>query len=167
MKRPRIITVVICLLLLLGVAAVIHTPRCVPFSQCSDLYKKYAKADGIDATFIKDFSINDTLNLDVTVLKATDSNGWKMLLSDFNIPNLPPIFKQRIDNGEDVIITKFIVDSSNIQCPTIEKKTTAMIAQSFLHNTFTIFHITEEPQTIAVMQYNYPSLKIDQQPKIQ
>ena len=87
MKKPQAITILLCLLLLGGGALVVYCPRTVPYAQCSDLYKRYAAVDDIDATFIKDFKVNDTLFVDVTLLEAKDSAGWERLLNDFHLVN--------------------------------------------------------------------------------
>ncbi len=85
MKRSWLITILFCLLLLGGGGVVLLLPQVVPFSQCSDVYKRYAKMDGVDATFIKDYKINDTVFVDATLLESTDSNVWEVLCKDFDI----------------------------------------------------------------------------------
>ena len=85
MKRSWLITILFCLLLLGGGGAVLLLPQVVPFDQCSDLYKQYVAVEGINATYIKDYKVNDTVFVDVTLLEATDSM-WHTLMKDFNIP---------------------------------------------------------------------------------
>ena len=94
MKRSRILTLLLCLLLLGAGAAVILTPRTVPYEQCSDIYRKYAEMDGIEASFIKDYRINDTAFIDATVLEATTDSAWAVLQKDFNIPIIPKKHKE-------------------------------------------------------------------------
>ena len=86
MKRSWIITILFCLLLLGVGVTVILLPQTVPYSQCSEVYQRYASVDGIDATFIRDYQVNDTLAIDATLLHATDSASWERLLNDFNLP---------------------------------------------------------------------------------
>ena len=88
MKRSWLITLLFCLLLLGVGATVILMPQRVPYSQCSEIYRRYAAVDGIDATFIRDYPVNDTLLLDVTLLHAKDSAGWERLLNDFHLENV-------------------------------------------------------------------------------
>ena len=73
------------------------------YSQCSELYRHYAAVDGIDATFIRDYPVNDTLLLDVTLLQAKDSADWERLVEDFGltesvrvIPDKPSIIVRRV-----------------------------------------------------------------------
>lgn len=89
MKRSWLITILVCLLLLAGGWIVVSLPNVVPKDNCSDLYRQYAGAEGIKATFVKDYRVNDSLTLDVTILEARDSAGWAGLLKDFDITPLP------------------------------------------------------------------------------
>ena len=82
MKRSWLITILICLLLLCGGGAVLLLPQVVPFDQCSDVYKRYADMDGVDATFIKDYKVNDSIRVNVTLLQATDSVSWNIIAKD-------------------------------------------------------------------------------------
>lgn len=89
MKRSWLITILVCLLLLAGGWIVVSLPNVVPKDNCSDLYRQYAGAEGIKATFVKDYRVNDSITLDVTILEARDSAGWAGLLKDFDITPLP------------------------------------------------------------------------------
>lgn len=82
-------TLTLCLLIVLGALAVKLWPRTVPFEQCSEVYKKYAGADGVDATFLKDFRVNDSVAVDVVLLEARTDSAWGMLLQEFNITPPP------------------------------------------------------------------------------
>ena len=94
MKRSWLITILICLLLLCGGGAVLLLPQVVPFDQCSDVYKRYADMDGVDATFIKDYKINDTVFLDITLLETSDSVSWENLCKDFGIASFAQYDKE-------------------------------------------------------------------------
>ena len=80
--------VIFCLAALLCVAAVVvwkYRATIFRNGDVSELYMRYKDTPGVDATFIKDFHVNDTVYVDVTLLQATDSAGWEMLISDFMI----------------------------------------------------------------------------------
>ena len=61
-------------------------PRTVPDSKCSELYRRYSDVPGIEATYVKDYPVNDTLSIGVTILQATDSTGWGRLQKGFSVP---------------------------------------------------------------------------------
>lgn len=149
-------TLTVSLLILVGATAVKLWPRTVPFSQCSEVYQKYAGNPDIDASFIKDFRINDTLAVDVTVLKAKDSSGWETMLADFDIRTPPPNFMQRISNGEDIISCKFILDNDTTHISSSGTRTNAIIAISRIKHTLTFFNITQKSHKQAILQYNFP-----------
>lgn len=88
MKTNRLLHAA-CIILLLAVVASLaynHNLWNIRGVEPSELYLRYEHADGIKASFIKDYRINDTLTLDVTLLQATDSAGWQQLIEDFEIP---------------------------------------------------------------------------------
>jgi hypothetical protein len=78
-------------------------PQVVPMDKCSDLYKRYANIDGIEATFIKDYRVNDSVTVDVTLLEATTDSAWEVLLKDFNITPPPPEAIGLIDMDKPLI----------------------------------------------------------------
>lgn len=145
MKRSWLITILFCLLLLGGGGAVLLLPQVVPFSQCSDVYKRYAKMDGVDATFIKDYKVNDTVFVDVTLLEAIDSTGWDILKKDFEVPNLPLELQQLVDSGKDLVFTKMIS----------EPAASHLLAISYLTKTLTVFHIENDAEKHAVKYHNF------------
>ena len=91
MKKSWFITILYCLLLLGGGGAVLLIPRVVPFDQCSDVYKRYADMDGVDATFIKDYKVNDTVVVSTTLLQTNDTFIWEKMCEDMHIPSITKI----------------------------------------------------------------------------
>lgn len=151
MKKSWPITILICLLLLGGGAVVIFWPRTVPFEQCSEIYQKYANVEKVKASFIKDFKVNDTVFVDVTLLEAIDSTGWDILKTDFKVPPPPLELQPLIDNGEDLLFTKHI--------PKYIANTSAfpydLLVISHLTHTLTVIHINSEIEKYAVLNHNY------------
>ena len=85
-KRTRILLTVLVCSFLVGVALVYrYMQYVVPYWQCSEVYKRYHKVEGVQATYIKNYPVNDTLTIGVTLLEATDSAGWEYLKQAFAI----------------------------------------------------------------------------------
>ena len=141
MKRSWLITVIVCLLLLGGGAVILLTPQVVPYSQCSDVYKRYAEVEGVDATFIKDYKVNDTLRVDVTVLQATDSAGWERLRDDFGLQPPPPDIQAKMEQGKDLVSLKKVSE-------------TEVAAYSRLKRSVSIFHVRNGEEKHAIMYHN-------------
>ena len=111
MKRTDYITLLICLLAVGVALVVVRCPRTVPWEQCSEVYKKYSQMDGINAAYIKDYRINDTLTVAVTLLEATTDSGWAMLQEDFGLPVIPKEYEERfVGDSNRVSIKKFPKD---------------------------------------------------------
>ena len=85
MKKTWIITVAFCILLVASGWHALRWPRTVPLSQCSEVYRKYVDIEGLSVSFLKDFRINDSVFVDVTLLKADESAAWDRLKKDFGI----------------------------------------------------------------------------------
>jgi len=149
------LTFIVSLAMVLLALAVRLWPRTVPYAQCSDLYKRYAAVDDIDATFIKDFQVNDTLFVDVTLLEAKDSAGWDMLKRDFGIHDLPPAFQQLVDEGHDLVSTKKIPRQQNLSQQDTNGITYDVAAISRLMHAVSIFHTKDFDERRAVMEHNY------------
>ena len=157
MKKSWPITIRVCLLILGGGALILGWPRTVPFEQCSEIYQKYANEEDIKASFIKDFKVNDTVFVDVTLLEAIDSTGWDILKKDFEVDSLPPELQQLVDNGEDLVFTKSRPKSE------IDKSDfpNDLLAISHLSHTLTVFHIKSDIEKHAVYNHNYKEEKFN------
>ncbi len=89
-KRTRILlTVLICSILVGGALVYRYMQYVVPYWQCSEVYKRYHKVEGVQATYVKNYPVNDTLTIGVTLLEATTDSGWAMLQEDFGLPVIP------------------------------------------------------------------------------
>lgn len=89
-------------ILLVEVAAItlaMRWHRIFPSHEVSELYTKYAGIEGIQASFVKDYRINDTVFVDVTCLMATTDSTWSVLQKDFAIPEVDSVLQQLIDKG--------------------------------------------------------------------
>lgn len=150
MKRSWLITIIFCLLLLGGGGAVLLLPQIVPFDQCSDVYKRYADVDGVEATFVKDYKVNDSIGVDVTLLEAKDTNVWNDLCVDFDIAprtKIPIEFRENLvaSNSFSMRMIKDSVDSDF----GVEYK--YMIIFSHSQMSMCIFHNVNDTQCDAII----------------
>ena len=155
MKKTWLFTVFICLLIIAGGGAVVLWPRTIPFDKCSESYKIYANNPSVEASFIKDFRINDTIFVDVTLLEAVDSNGWNILKHDFCLPNLELVFQQNIEIKEDMIFVR-VVNKDNY-CESVDESIPEcnILATSFTKHTLCVFNVSNLCERYAVLHYNY------------
>ncbi len=154
MKKNWYITILVSLLLLAGGWFVISWPRTVPLERCSEIYRIYADKPSIKASYIKDFPVNDTLILDVTLLQATDSNAWAMLFKDFELV-IDPALMQRINDGKDLITIKEIPKNHQPPNDSSDIYPNDMAAFSHQTRTITIFHFKTQAEKYAIIRYVY------------
>ena len=140
-------------MILLGTMWMMSFPDSEPFDRCSEEYQKYVNMDGIEASYVKDFKINDTIVLDVTVLKALDSSSFEMLVSDFKIPENPPGIKEEIENGEDLVSIMYIFKNDIPHNSAENNYNEVALVTSRLHRTLTFYHLHNESEKKPLLFY--------------
>lgn len=137
------------LLTALGVAAVAAWRYLLPERQVSDIYRRYAHSDGIAASYIHNFPVNDTLTLDVTLLEATTDSGWAVLVRDFEMDELSSLLQMLIDRGENMVFSRLIPKSR----PSASAEND-VLAYSYTTRTVSIFHLANDEEKHAVLYHN-------------
>ena len=159
MKKNKLICVVLFVTVVVAMLAWGYLARVVPYWQCSEVYKRYSRVEGVRATYVKDYRINDTLTVAVTLLEATDSAGWNYLLEQLNIsPEMQIVMKQMDVNSwqsprgkpETRAITKGDGRDTNLTENDIE-----ICACSFSRFQMCVFHTRSKNEIDAVDNYNY------------
>ena len=93
-KRFWIIVGIIAVCEVFAVYLVTRWKYLFPKYEVSEVYTRYASTPGVDASFVKDYRVNDSVFVDATLLEATTDSGWAQLLHDFN---LEPPTQEMID----------------------------------------------------------------------
>lgn len=153
-KRFWTVIAIVAVIEVLAIALVQQWRYIFPSHEVSDLYTHYEKVDGIDASFIKDFRVNDSVFIDVTLLEAKDSAGWATLMHDFAVPEPNAELQAFIDNGEDLIFSQPLTPSRypiSIPSDTILFNELAI---SYYTHTLTIFHSKNEKERHAVLLHD-------------
>ncbi len=112
MKRTNLITLLTCILIAVVAVVAIRYPRTGPYEQCSEVYKRYSRVEGVRATYVKDYRINDTLTIGVTLLEATTDSGWVTLQEDFGLPVIPKEYEERFVGDSNKVSTKIVPKES-------------------------------------------------------
>ncbi len=94
MTRRDLSLLVLCLLALLLSAAAKMAPHELPAGRCGELYQRYAGRPGIEAAYLRNYRLNDSVSVAVTLFRATDSAAWQQLCSDFAIKPIPEEYKE-------------------------------------------------------------------------
>ncbi len=112
MKKNKLICVVLFVTVVVAMLAWGYLARVVPYWQCSEVYKRYSRVEGVRATYMKDYRINDTLTIGVTLLEATTDSGWVTLQEDFGLPVIPKEYEERFVGDSNKVSTKIVPKES-------------------------------------------------------
>ena len=107
-RKDRIINALI-ISFVIGVGFVVwFLPPAIAYWRSSEVYKRYSKVEGVRATYIKDFRVNDTVTVGVTLLEATTDSGWAVLQEDFGLPVVPKEFEELICGDSNRVVLKSV-----------------------------------------------------------
>ena len=151
MKRYWLITLVLCVVGITTVLAVRYWPRIVHPGEPSGLYLRYKDNPHISAAFIKDFRVNDSLTLDVTILEARDSVGWDQLRIDFKRPILPPEIEKYINKHNSFAIKQVRRDDPGKGMDKENLANNDFLVIKNLERTFYLFHTDNEYKKVQIM----------------
>ena len=157
MKKGWPIRVLIFVAIVGGTLAIKYLPSIVPYWQCSEVYKRYAHTKGIRATYIKNFPLNDTLTVGVTLLEATTDSGWARLQEGFGIIPYPPEVLAIIDTNA---VETWFAPKDDLSKPMDSILTNNdIIAVHRNGRKVAIFEIITEQQINSIFNYNVEHLK--------
>lgn len=154
-KRFWTVIAIVAVIEVLAIALVQQWRYIFPSHEVSEIYTRYENTDGIDASFIKDFRVNDSVFIDVTLLEAKDSAGWALLCKDFDVPTPSSLFQQLISEGKDIIYSG-LINKTNTESIS-EGCAKNLLAISYQSHTLSIFHLHNEEESLSVLNYNLDS----------
>ena len=154
-KRFWIRCTVALLLLFVGILFVGMLPTIFPSLYVSEVYKKYADDEHVAATFLRNFRVNDSVEVDVTLLEARDDEGWERLQKDFNATPPPPeVIEILGENSDEVWV--WLAPKSNYALPIDSVMlNNDVLSISFEKRQICIFAIENEQQIKAVSIHQF------------
>lgn len=145
MLKRRLIPLLVALVPPFVVLAVLLAQRSIPAAEASDLYRRYEHSEHVAATFLRNFPANDSVSVDVTLLKAQDSTTWANLVielcHDGNREDFLP--------GE--IFFKPIPKEDAAKIPNDELKNDYIIISCLSELTIGIFHLENVQQQKTII----------------
>ena len=113
--------ILVCLLLIIMGLLTMLSTRCPLPWQCSKLYWQYRGQEGIEAFYVRDYPVDDTTLVDVTLLHATTDSAWVSLC----LKSLPYDYPE--DKRENVIhgnsVTQYFSSKDDIRTKVIPADT--------------------------------------------
>ena len=159
MKRTDYITILVCLLAIGVVLIVARCPRTVPLEECSEVYKRYKDVEGVRATYVKDYRVNDTLTMGVTLLEATTDSGWVRLQEDFAVIPVPPEALAFCDSNTVNVWLAAKRDYS-LRADSILLNND-LIAMNYMKHIISVFKLESEEQRDAILHYQATSITLN------
>ena len=152
--------ILLCLLLVAGAAVLVLTPRTVPFDECSPLYRQSAGHEDIEATFVKDYPVDDTTLVDVTLLHATTDSAWVSLCHKFITPEIPDNVKEKIIYGNSVSVRIVSKDDPRIVVTPDSADRYDYLLFSPTKTTIGLFHVENVEQIFAILSKEVDEITI-------
>ena len=161
-RNILLLTILVVIAVVGGMLAVRYLPGIVPESQCSEVYRRYAHVPGVEAAFVKGFPINDTVAVDVTLLRATDSAGWAYLMNKFDLPKamleLAETRKDHLLSERQVLRNhpeKKAITQGELRDPNLTEDDVELCVIDYYEKEICVFHVLNARQLEAVKDYSF------------
>ena len=113
-------------------------------------YRHYARNGHVKVSFARNYVIADdkegTVTVDVTLLEAVDTAGWKTLVDDFGLNEPTGELAKLIAEGADIVGSKSIT--------TDNKEGDDILAVSYKRHIVSIFHTRTKKEEMAILNHN-------------
>ena len=149
-RKDTIINILIFVVIVGGALVYRYMQSVVPYWQCSEVYKRYHKVEGVRATYIKNYPLNDTLTVGVTLLEATTDSGWAVLQEDFGVPVIPKEFEELFYGDSNRVSVKGYHKCVPI-CSNGDTLADDLIAISLFKHTIAYFEVQDNGQLKAIL----------------
>ena len=157
MKHSWII-ITLCSLLIITGACLMLMPRTVPIDQCSDVYRQYQGQEGLEVSFVKQYRVNDTTAVDVTLIHATTDSAWVSLCEEFIPADYPYEFKEPLLYGQAVSQWTVSKTAPQIKVDISSQNNYNLLVLSSKIKSVCIFHTENIEETLAIIAYQINGL---------
>jgi len=131
-----------------------------PSKKVSDLYARYDNVEGLEVSYIEDYKVNDTVFVDVILIKAKDSEAWDSLCKDFGIVLFSKYPKEYTADLtiENSFSQRVIIDTVVTKQEKTYNKT--LVVFSHLNETMCIIQDIDDQQYNAFINKKYEEITI-------
>jgi hypothetical protein len=133
-------------------------PRTVPIDQCSDVYRQYQGREGLEVSFVKQYRVNDTTAVDVTLIHATTDSAWVSLCEEFIPADYPYEFKEPLLYGQAVSQWTVSKTAPQIKVDISSQNNYNLLVLSSKIKSVCIFHTENIEETLAIIAYQINGL---------
>ena len=147
-KHFWLIVGVVAFLEVLIICLVLQWKYIFPTREVSELSARYADVEGVEASFIKDYRVNDSVFVDVTVLEASNDSAWAVLKREYDIPEPTTEEKTKMEKGSPCIA--FCVLSKKNERSDYSNENTLVVA-IYNDRTIYVFYSKEKEKKHIIM----------------
>lgn len=121
----------------------------------SETYSQYVDNPNVEATFVRDFRVNDSITVDVTVLTAKNDEGWmeiKTIFCNIDIMEVPEQFRDLLLNGDGMCVNKYPANQPSLP---VTDTTTVDVEIAVAYNrkhTVYVFHVGTLERASVILQ---------------
>ena len=122
----------------------------------TDLYHRYAEQSGVKVASVSGFAIDSVSHIDVTLVEATDDEGWQWMKQEFAIGELAGGQEANLSSGNDVVLfarrnRANPSEDAPVSGDRIDASASCYIGISYLNRTVYIFCADNEEQSDAIV----------------
>ena len=161
MKKTNIFLLgaLVMVAVVVAVEFAVYMSGVVPYRKCSEVYKQYSKVEGVRATYVKDYRVNDTLTVGVTLLEATDSAGWAYLMESFHISE-EMIKESEVNPLANIWVSQSLKGSPETRSIPSDSNSPAdsdieIVAKAMKERQICIFHTRGAGEREAIQNYHW------------
>jgi len=140
--------------IVLGLLAILATATATVAQ--NSLYERYSQQPGVMVASVSGFPLDSVSRIDVTVVEATDDEGWAWMKSEFLIADLLPEQQADLRVGSDVV--QFSRRNRNnpregapVTGDHIDESASCYVGISYLNRSVYIFCGNSEEQSDAIV----------------
>lgn len=124
-----------------------------------DIYKTYAGRPDIEATFLRNYPLGDSIAVDVTILAATTDSAWAALRGDFGIAPIPKEALAFLGQDSDMTTFKRVpkADPSPAECGEVQDSL-LLVVQEF-RRMVCAFLIEDDRQLNAIIHNRFSKIE--------
>ena len=122
------------------------------------IYNRYATHNNLEVAYLKEFPIDSTIHVNVTIIRAKNNRAWRWMKREFNIPTQSPQGNSIVKLNQP-LITIYGRDKNNLR--SFNKKNVDdnyALSISHITHTIIIYHCTNRKERLTIFGYENKQL---------
>lgn len=125
--------------------------RIFPTDEVSEIYTRYAETEGINAAYVKDYRVNDTVLVNVTMLEVSDSAVWEQVCEDLHLLTTEQIPEELRERFLSKNVFGFYIEQDTVMEEGNPRYLKTVYVYTRHDRTVCVFHSVNDVQYDAIM----------------